>query len=194
VETLWLTLLYYDEGLLNDINSDFTWTPSDPFNGMTRARTFEDTNGSVFSVPTGNGFKFMTWEVPAGDNDFSVFKYLSFRAAQGTRHPLTTARLDDESWVVFLIDGSGNVGFIDFGVYGGGIEEPYQRTGSGIGAGWQNEFETVRIRLTDFLTGRNSGPTNLALTDVRWVGFIFANTRGLVEARIGLDDLEVTVD
>ena len=187
-------VLNYDEGLLNDNNADFTWTTFDPFNGMTRARFDDDTNGAIFDVPTGAGTKLMLWQVPPGSTDLSGFEYLSFRAAQGTRHPLTTTRLLDESWLVWLRDGSGNSSLIDFGVYAGGVEEPYQRTGFGSGAGWQNEFETIRIRLTDFLTGRNGNPTLLNLADIRLVGFIFINSLGQMPGRIGLDDLEVTFD
>jgi hypothetical protein len=136
----------------------------------------------------------MVWEIGEENRDFSGYTYLSFRAAQGTRHPYTTARLGDESWFVGLRDGSGRTSMIDFGVYGGGIEEPYQRTGGGSGAGWQNEFETVRIRLTDFLAGGGGPSTNLDLTDIKLVGFIFENSEGRVTARIGLDDLELTVE
>ncbi|MFQ5738132.1 MAG: hypothetical protein ACE5JX_03925 [Acidobacteriota bacterium] len=182
------------EDLLNDNNADFTSVSSDPFNGMTGAAFSDETNGVVFSVSPTDGLQVMLWDVPAADSDFSAFKYLSFRAAQGTRHPLTTARQADESWFVLLVDGAGGSSFIDFSVYGGGIEEPYQRTGFGTGAGWQNEFETVRIRLTDFLTGRSGVPATLDLTNVTRVGFVFVNSSGLLSSRLGLDDLEVTVD
>ncbi|MFQ5738897.1 MAG: hypothetical protein ACE5JX_07765 [Acidobacteriota bacterium] len=181
------------EGLLADNNTDLTWTPTDPFNGMTRALTTDDTRGAVFGVGTGAGVNVMLWTVPAGSQDFSGFEYLSFRAAQGTRHPLTTGRQQDESWRVLLRDTSGNSSWIDFAVYGGGIEEPYQRTGSGSGAGWNNEFETVRIRLSDFLTGRLGMPT-LDLTSIQLVGFVFIDDAGRTMARLGLDDLEMTVN
>ncbi|UCF68105.1 MAG: hypothetical protein JSV80_02050, partial [Acidobacteriota bacterium] len=55
------------------------------------------------------------------------------------------------------------------------------------GAGWQNEFETIRIRLTDFL--RNG--TSLDLTDIRAVRFDFGASHGSAEGRVALDDIEL---
>jgi hypothetical protein len=98
--------------------------------------------------------------------------------------------LGNLSWTVLLIDGNGNSSFINFSVYGGGIEEPYQRTGSGTGAGWQNEFETIRVRLTDFLTNR----PNFDLTNVKSVNFVFSHILKERPARLGIDDLELTFD
>ena len=74
--------------------------------------------------------------------------------------------------------------------YGGGIEEPYQRTGSGTGAGWQNEFETIRIRLTDFqaLVTTPVDLSNIVAVRFQWGG----NTYSVV-GRIALDDIEVTI-
>lgn len=183
------------EDLLRDGDTALTWTPSDPFNGMTRALTTDDTRGAVFGVSPGPSMNYMLWTIPPGSRDFSGFKYLSFRASQGTRHPLTTARLGDESWNVLLLDESGGSSRIDFSVYGGGIEEPYQRSGSGSGSGtgWTNEFETVRIRLSDFETGRVGAPA-LDLTTVRAVAFVFRDAGGPISARLGLDDLELTAD
>jgi hypothetical protein len=181
------------ENLLRDGDTSLTWTPADPFNGMTRALSSDDTRGAVFGVSPGPSPNFMLWTVPVGSRDFSAFEYLSFRACQGSRHPLTTARLGDESWIVLLLDELGNSSQIEFSVYGGGIEEPYQRTGSGIGAGWTNEFETVRMRLGDFARGR-VGEATLDLTRIRLVAFLFQDAGGAISARLGLDDLELTVD
>jgi hypothetical protein len=178
------------EGLLDDNDTTFTWVTSDPFNGMTRARTNDSTSGAVFSVSPDDGNSFIQWEIIPAARDLSQFKYLSFRACQGTRHPLTTAMLGNLSWTVLLIDGNGNSSFINFSVYGGGIEEPYQRTGSGTGAGWQNEFETIRVRLTDFLTNR----PNFDLTNVKSVNFVFSHILKERPARLGIDDLELTFD
>jgi hypothetical protein len=182
------------EGLLDDNNSSFTWYSSDPFNGMTRARTNDHTDGVVFNATPSDKVQYMTWEIVDGQQDFTGFKYLSFRACQGTRHPNTVARLRNETWRVGLKDGNNKIKLIDFAVYGGGIEEPYQRTGTGTGAGWQNEFETIRIRLTDFLAAGGDASTNLDLSDIHMVGFLFVDSEGPITARIGLDDLEVTVD
>jgi hypothetical protein len=128
------------EGRLDDANFDFTWVAADPFNGMARGSAADSTAGAVLSTSPGSTLDYLLWIVPPASRDLSPFGYLSFRACQGTRHPLTIARLGDESWGVMLLDTSGGSSLIDFSVYGGGVEEPYQRTGSGSGAGWQNEF------------------------------------------------------
>lgn len=178
------------EGLLNDNNFDFTWTATDPMNGMTRARTIDTTRGVVFDA-AGNVAPSMEWSVIPGQQDFSNKAYLSFRACQGTRHPFTTAALGDLSWFVMLRDGNGVTSIpIRFNAYGGGLEEPYQRTGTGIGAGWQNEFESIRIRLTDF---QNSG-SGVDLTNIVAVLFIWGDNTTNIIGRIGLDDLELTTD
>ncbi len=181
------------EGLLNDANTDFTWTTTDRFNGMTRAMSSDATRGSVFTVVDNDGKTgSIIWSLPAGAYDLSPYQYLSFRAAQGTRHPSTTAVLGPYAWQVSLVDGRGVKSVIDFSAYAMGIQEPYQRTASGVGAGWQNEFGTVRIRLADFLAGANGRATRLNLADIRQVRFDFPDSQG--PARLGLDDLELTKD
>lgn len=170
------------EGLLNDANTDLTWMPGDPMNGMTRGRTNDTSRGVVFDAD--RNASHVEWSIVPGQQDFSAKTYLSFRACQGTRHPLTTGELADRQWIVLLRDASGRASGISLAAYGGGIEEPYQRTGSGTGAGWSNEFETIRIRLTDFLA-EGSG---LDLSSI--VGVRLESPYG----RLGLDDLEITAD
>ena len=132
------------------------------------------------------------WNAPEGmsERDFSDDAYLSFRACQGTRHPNTVAVLSDLTFNVTLRDGAGQTRSINIGAYGGGVEEPFARDGFGAGTGWQNEFETIRIRLTDFRTN-GSG---LHLRDVVAVRFEFGPSHGSAEGRISLDDIEVTTD
>jgi hypothetical protein len=177
------------EGVLNDNDLSFTWLSGDPMNGMTRARPGDATRGTVFDTGPAPARR-MVWGVVPGAQDFSGKTYLSFRACQGTRHPLTTAQLGDVSWYVMLRDAAGHSSRIRFDTYGGGIEEPYQRSGSGSGIGWQNEFETIRIRLTDFLN--NGAP--LDLTQIVSVQLVWRSPSGIIAARVGLDDLEVTTD
>lgn len=177
------------EGLMNDADASFTWSESDPMSGMTRARTSDDTNGLVFDW-TALGDRFLDFEVAAGSENFSVYKYLTFRACQGTRHPETIADLGDLTFAVTLEDFDGQTSSINIGAYGGGIEEPYQRTGSGTGAGWQNEFETIRIRLEDFL--RNG--SLLDLTRVAYVRFEFGTSFGSSQGRVAIDDLGLSFD
>jgi hypothetical protein len=182
------------EGVLDDADFAFDAIPSDPMNGMTRAAATDDTRGAVFDVDPRIGTNILAWAIPAGAQDFRSFAYLSFRAAQCTQHPLTAARLRDENWFVLLRDGSGAQSLINFSVYGGGVEEPYQRTGSGSRPGWQNEFETIRVRLADFARGRTGQPT-VDLSDIRLIAFVFFSAPGSGSvARLGLDDLELTAD
>ena len=171
------------EGRLDDNNSDFAFAAGDPFNGATQAGPADTTKGVVFDWTAVD--RFYEWQVTAGGNDFSAFRYLSFRGAQGTRHPNTTAALGDLTFSVTVRDGGGATSTINIGAYGGGLEEPYQRS-----SGWHNEMETIRIRTTDFLN--NGSGINIAnIVAVRLnVGPTFGSDRG----RIVIDDLMLTND
>ena len=125
-------------------------------------------------------------ELPEGPRDVRPFTYLSLRAAQMTRHPFTTAVQEDLTFSLRLTDGEGRSSTIGIGSYGGGIEEPYQRTGCGEGAGWGNEFETIRVRLTDF---QHTG-AKLDLSDLVSVGLHFGPGFGSAEGRLVLDDVQ----
>ncbi|MCG8409587.1 MAG: CHRD domain-containing protein [Phycisphaerales bacterium] len=180
------------ETLLNDEVSGFTWLSSDPQNGMVMCGDEDDSAGVVFDWTVGMDH-FYEFEIIASERDFSDNAYLSLRACQGTQHPETIAEIGDLTFTVTLLDGSGGSSSINIGEYGGGIEEPYARVGTGFAAcgpnpGWANEFETVRIRLTDFLTN-GSG---LDLTDVVTVRLEFGSSFGSSRGRLGLDSVEVT--
>ncbi|HPF40900.1 MAG TPA: CHRD domain-containing protein [Phycisphaerae bacterium] len=180
------------EGLMNDDAPGFTWTSSDPMNGMTTAGDADASAGVVFDWSTGAAY-FYEMEVIPSQRDFSDDVFLSLRAAQGTQHPFTLADVGDLSFSVTLRDGAGATSSIDISAYGGGIEEPYARIGSGPAncgpnAGWANEFETIRIRLTDFLRD-GSG---LDLTDIVAIRLEFGAGHGSAQGRIGLDDVELT--
>jgi hypothetical protein len=177
------------EAQLREFDGSFGWTGAEAMNGMTRARADDDTRAVSFSF-TGGGDSFYELEVVAGENDFSDDDWLSFRAAQITRSPETTAALDDLVFGLRLIDGSGGSSSILMDAWGGGSEEPYQRTGYGVGAGWQNEFETIRVRLTDFLVNGSL----LDLSDIRAVRFEFGASFGSSEGRIAIDDVELVRD
>ena len=181
------------EGLLNDTNANFAWTPTDPFNGATQGGSTDsfptvrtdDERGVVFDW-TGNNL-FYEWTIPVGERNFTDNLFLSFRGAQGTRHPNTLAVLGDLTFTVTLRDGqaipaSSSIGI---GAFGGGFEQPYQRSG-----GWHNEMETIRIRLTDFL---NNG-SGLDLTDIVAVRLNVGPAHGSAEGRIVIDDLMLTND
>jgi hypothetical protein len=179
------TVQQLGEGRLDDTNSNFS-DNGFLMNGMTYARTSDTTRGAVFEF--NNLDLDLSFEIVAAGQDASAFQYLSFRACQSTRDALTTAALGDLTFDVKLTDGQGTSSTIGIGAYGGGIEEPYQRTSCGTGAGWANEFETIRIRLTDFQTD-GSG---LDLSDLASLTFEFGPSSGSPQGRLGIDDIAFT--
>jgi hypothetical protein len=157
-------------------------------NGMTEGGASDTTKGVVFDW---NGVdRTMSFEIVAESRDVSTYQYLSFRAAQGTRHPLTDQALGGRTFTVTLRDANGIASSINVGAYGDGIRAPYQRTGCGVGAGWGNEFETIRARLGDFL---NNG-SGLDLTNIVAIDFQFGPSYGSSAGRLGLDDIEFTLN
>jgi hypothetical protein len=177
------------EARLDDANGDFIDNiASDPMNGMTHAGPQDTGRGIVFEYDGADAD--ITFTLPADQRDFSRFRHLSFRAVQATRNANTTAVLEDLTFTVTLRDRSGGESSIGIGSYGGGIEEPYQRTGCGFGtAGWAGEWETISIRLTDFLHD-----DTLDLGDIDSVVFEFGPSFGSSRGRLGLDEIEATRD
>ena len=174
------------EGRLNDTNTSMTGDTNDPFNGMSRIKGINDTSrGITFRWDSPS---FLRFEIPTGSRDISHGRFVSFRATQMTREPETVAALEDLTFNVTLTDSLGQSSSIDIGAFGGGIEEPYQRIGSGSGIGWSNEFETIRIRLTDF----TMDGTALDLTDITHVQFDFAQPGTSPVGYIGFDELHIT--
>ncbi len=189
----------YVEGTMDDSDRFFSRNAADPFNGFTmdddggtgpfRSESF----GSVFSVD-GTGDFDITYDVSATVPRFADYEYLSFRAAQGTRHPLTEALLADLTFTVTLEDQDGVQSSIDFSAYGAGIEQPYLRPGCTAGGapppnvGWNSEFETIRIRIDDFL----QNGSGLDLTAISKLIFNFGPSWGSSVGRIGLDEIELT--
>jgi hypothetical protein len=178
------------EGKLDDNNLDFSWTPTDPFNGATQVGNTDfwgvrnDTSRGVVFDWTGAD-KYYEWAVPAGDQDFADDLYLSLRGAQGTQHPNTLAVAGDLTFTVTLRDSTANTSSINIGAYGGGLEAPYQRLG-----GWHNEMETIRIRLTDFLNN-NSG---LNLGSIVAVRLNVGPSWGSPQGRVVIDELTLSKD
>ncbi len=177
----------YTEGRANDANTDFTHDPSDPWNGFTYARAAGPPRQSVFEFP---GDATLEFQLPAGDRDVRDHAYLSFRACQATRHPYTDAETTDTVFDVTLRDGAGRTSTLSIDAWGGGVEDPWPRLTCGVGAGWANEYETIRIRLTDFL---HVDPA-LDLGDLEAVVFGFGPSHGSPVGRLGFDDVELTVD
>ena len=180
------------EGVMLDGDGSFDFSAAVPMNGMTRQRfgdPTDDFRAVVFDYNTTSVRNYEIAIVPALQ-DFSGFEYLSFRAAQGTRHPNTDALNSPLSFAVRLIDGSGASSVIEFSPYGR-LTRTYLRTGSGTGAGWCNEYSTVRIRLSDFLTNASG----LDLTDIQAVRFEFGSgAGGSQQGRVALDDIELTLN
>jgi len=175
------------ENLPDDLDTTFTNSGADPWNGFTYARPGDSARHAVFEYA---GDAELVFSVPSALRDLSGFDVLSLRAAQATRHPFTTSVLGDLTFDVRLTDTHGNSSTIDIGSHGGGIEEPYQRTTCGTGTGWANEYETVRLRLTDFLTDGS----DLDLLSIASVTLAFGPSAGSAQGRLGLDDLELTKD
>ncbi|MFI4917517.1 MAG: GC-type dockerin domain-anchored protein [Phycisphaerales bacterium JB060] len=174
------------EGRLEDVDSAFTALATDPMNGMTRASSASSdaTAGVVFEwdgVDAAYAF-----ELPAGQRNLTGMGSLSLRSAQSTRHPLTTGSLADTFFTVELVDGDGNASAVSTGGYAG-VRDPYARTGYGTGAGWQNEFETIRLRLVDFTRdGRE-----IDLANIETIRLRFGPGHGSASGRIGLDDVRL---
>lgn len=178
------------EGRLDDNNSDFSWSATDPFNGSTQAGATDgltvrndNSRGVVFDWSGSN--RFYEWQVPTAERDMTDNLFLSLRGAQGTRHPNTLAVMGDLTFTVTLQDGNNVSSSINIGAYGGGLEQPYARSG-----GWHNEMETIRIRLTDFL---NNG-SGLDLSDIQNITLDVGPTWGSNEGRIVIDEVTLTND
>ncbi|HPF40922.1 MAG TPA: hypothetical protein P5081_10885 [Phycisphaerae bacterium] len=124
------------------------------------------------------------------------YAYLSFRACQMTQHALNIDSDDDLTFSVRLEDGAGAMSdAIGIGVYGGGIQDTFQRIGSnfsecGATPGWASDFEVVRIRLTDFTHDNPS----LDLSNIAAIRFDFGSDFGSSKGRIALDEIEITSD
>ena len=173
------------EGRLDDNDATFTWMASDLFNGATQCSSQGSDNGRGVVFDWTGSDRYYEWEIIPSLQDFSSYRYLSFRGAQGTQHPNTLAVMGDLTFSVALRDGAGTTSSIHIGSYGGGLEQPYDRDG-----GWHNEMEVIKIRLTDFLTNGSA----LDLTDISAVRLDFGPSWGSNEGRIVVDELMLTSD
>jgi len=180
---------HLSEVVMKDLDGSFSWTGSQPENGMTYSRYSDESPHCVVFDWTQYDLRYYELGLNQFMQYFSDKAFLSFRACQGTRHPETDALDSPLSFTVSLRDGSGTTSSINFENYGR-ITRTYKRTGYGSGAGWANEFNTVRIRLTDFETN-GSG---IDLANIVAVRFDFGSSFGSSRGRIGLDDIEVTLE
>lgn len=181
---------HYEEGRFDDRNADFNTVTTDGMNGMTLAGPADDSAGIVFDW---NGTdETLHFELIEGARDLGAWRTLSFRGAQATRHPNTTAELGDLDFAVQVVDSALHTSTLQLSAYGAGLEEPYQRggCGGGGGVGWGNEFETFRIPLGDF----RRGGRRIDLANVIGIGFLFGPAHGSTSGRIGLDEIMLTRD
>lgn len=171
------------EGLMQDLDSSFSWSAGVPMNGMCRAISGDTQRCAVFdwtSVAT------YTVDVLPSQRDFSDDVALAFRACQGTRHPNTDSWNNPLSFGVELEDVLGNsTTTIDFAWFGR-LTRPYPRTGTGTGAGWANEFTTIRIPMEAFTRHLPS----FDLTQVAKIRFQFGSV-GASLGRVGVDDIQI---
>ncbi len=171
------------EGRFDDANADFTTNPADPMNGITLGGNGDTTRGIVFDWGTNGGY--LSFDLIESAQDVTPYTFISFRAAQIPRAPGTLSELRDLSFSVRLADNWGTESTIHMGTYGGGIEEPYLRTGCGVGSGWGAEFETVRLPIRDF----RRGSVPLDLSHITRIDFLFGQPYGSPAGRLAFDDL-----
>ena len=172
----------FEEGKLDDANGNLSWGGGDPMNGMTQACCDGDRNrGAVFEWDTPSH---ISWTLPEDKQNVSAFAFVSVRAAQGTRNSNTVELNAGLDFSVSLMDTEGRTSTIWTGDLGQ-ITVPYARTGLGRGAGWANEFNTVRIRLAAFQDGEPS----LNLQQISSIRLDFGGEFGSAPGRLGIDDL-----
>lgn len=173
------------EGPSDDGNTSFTWLASDPMNGLTYASGSEDlARCLVFDHSVGTD-RFLEFEVVPSARDLRAFALLSFRAAQGTRHPETVALAGPHSFAVTLRDEDGVTSTVPFGVWGA-LTPLYARTGAGSGVGWLAEMNTVRIPLACF----SADGSGLDLSRIAALRFEFGASYGAERGRLALDDVQ----
>jgi hypothetical protein len=172
------------EGDLNDNNSSYAWTESDPMNGMTdHSGSGDFARGVIFDYTVGQQ-RYLEFEVTPGDRDLRGLSAVSFRACQQTHHPETVGLDDDHSFSVTLRDGDGTSSTVHFGSWGK-LTELFQRDG-----GWVNEFNTVRVPITAF----EADGSGIDLSNVVALRLEFGSAFGSPRGRIGLDDVQFTLE
>jgi dienelactone hydrolase len=177
------------EDLMRDQDDSFVYSAAVSHNGMTRYDDSGDTGRCAVFEWSSPGSYFYEFALVPAASDLSDDTWLSLRACQGTRHPATDLLDGPLSFTVTLRDVHGTTSSILTSLYGD-ITRTYERTGSGIGAGWANEFSTVRLRLSDFA----ADGSGLDLSAVAAVRLEFGAGFGSVRGRLGLDDLEIVRD
>jgi hypothetical protein len=174
------------EGAALDTDARLGWRDRDPLNATTEVA--DDADESRVGFLSWSTTKEASYELDVVTDlqDFSSYTWLSFRTCQQSRHANTVALDEPLDFTVALVDADGvevPISFADLGE----IPTPYPRTSLGIGAGWADEWNTVRFRLTDFQTD-GSG---IDLGRIVRVRLLFGASYGSAQGRIGLDDIEL---
>jgi dienelactone hydrolase len=172
------------EGDLTDFDNSLVYSPGTPMNGMVLGRRDESPHGLVFEWdPTQP--RFVEFQVLPNQGNVRDLDSLSLRAAQGTRHPQTDALDADLDFSVTLRDQAGHTATVQSAEYAS-IVRTYGRMGVGAGAGWINEFCTLRIPLEAF----TAPPSRVNLGKVRAIRLDFGASYGAARGRLGIDDIE----
>jgi hypothetical protein len=152
----------YDDGPLDDPDTDLTPSQSESMNGMTWSESGDanPSGGAVLDWDVGDTSD-LTFDLVPEASDWTGFTSLSFRACQGTRHPYTVDLADMLSFTVEVEDADGNTSDIDF------------------------RAQTVRIPIAEFA----ARGTAIDLSRVAKLRFRFGDAYGSPEGRIGLDDV-----
>ncbi len=179
------TVANISEALARDTDGTFTWSTGNPHNGSVRD-TASDTQRMIawdWTSPQS-----MEWAVLPTLSDVSEHAYIEVRVGQGSRHPNSVTLNGGATFSVVLRDGAGIEARVSSNGSGEAVNRPYQRTGSGTGAGWQTELRTIRLRLRDF-QALGSG---LNLRTIAAVRLEVGGTSGSSIGRFILDDLQFT--
>lgn len=123
----------------------------------------------------------LIYTLPDSLRDFSGHTFLSFRVCQRTRHPMNVALDSTINFSVSLVDEAGDSASIMIADYGP-VVQTYQRDG-----GWQNEFCTVRIRLSEFLVNASQ----VDLNAIERLQFFFGSAGLSPLGALGIDDIEL---
>jgi len=166
------------ELLMQDFDQTFHYFPSKPANGMTRARFTDSPHCLVIEWDSAG---FVRYTIPDSLHDFSGYVFLSLRACQRTQHPFNVALDSSINFEITITDEAGHSASIMTGDYSPVIQT-YQRS-----LGWQNEFCTIRIRLSDFLVNG----TQLDLGAVESLEFSFGVPGTSAMGALGIDDIEL---
>lgn len=173
------------EALARDSDGSYTWSTSSPHNGSIRA-TASDTQRMI--AWDWNSAQNMEWSIPVAIQDVSLLEFIEVRVGQGSRHPNTVTLNGGATFTVTLRDAALIEARVSSTAQGEAVNRPYQRTGSGTGAGWQNELRTIRLRLRDF----QSGGTGINLAQIVAVRIEVGGSAGSATGRFILDDLQFT--